>query len=180
MGTYSVLLIDGALTDEQQALLRRSQRRIRLESSSERYSRYEAEVPLTAADGTFWILETDVNDGARHWEFLRNEFVDPIREMVPDAAVYLTLDYMLHEHGWTRAQWLDIAEGRRPEIHSSWVELLTDEAITKWDLAAVNAKIERADGFLSHQLGTPTAFAAKSGDEWAQVIRKVLGALDDA
>lgn len=180
MGTYSVLLIDGALTDEQQVLLRRSHRLDSLESSSDRYSRYEAEEPLTDADKTFWILETDVNNGARHWEFLRSEFIDPIREMVPNAAVYLTLDYMLQEHGWTRAQWLDIAEGRRPEIHASWVELLTDEAISRWDLAAVNAKIERAAGFLSHQLGTPTEFAAKSGDEWAQVIREVLGALDDA
>lgn len=180
MGTYSVLLVDAALTDEQQVLLRSSRRLDSLESSSDRYSRYEAEEPLTDADRTFWILETDVNNGARHWGFLRSEFVDPIREMVPGAAVYLTLDYMLQEHGWTRAQWLDVAEGRRPEIHSSWVELLTDEAIAKWDLAAADAKIERAAGFLSHQLGTPTEFAAKASNEWAQVIREVLKALDDA
>lgn len=58
-----------------------------------------------------WTDTADTRLRRQHWEFLRSEFVDPIREMVPGAAVYLTLDYMLQEHGWTRAQRLDIAEG---------------------------------------------------------------------
>ncbi len=138
MGTYSVLLIDGPLTAEMQSVLRSHDRHSRLESSWDRYSRYETDGPLTEADRTFWILETDVNHGVRHWDFLRSEFVDTIREMVPAAAVYLVNDYMLHEHEWTREQWLDIAEGRHPGIHPSHVELLTDEAIADWDSAAAD------------------------------------------
>lgn len=114
-----------------------------------------------------------------NWEFLRTEFVDTIWEIVPAAAVYLTTDYLLHEHEWTRAQWLDIAEGRA-EMHSSHVELLTDEAIAEWDSAAANKKTESAARFLSHRLGVPTEFAKNTGDEWAPVIREVLKALDDA
>jgi len=67
---------------------------------------------LTTADKAFWILDTGVNFGARHWDYLRSEFVDRIREMVPAVAVYLTTDYKLEQHEWSREQWLDIAEGR--------------------------------------------------------------------
>lgn len=145
MGTYSVLLVDGPLTAEMQSVLRSHDRLDGLESSWDRYHRYETDEPLTEADKTFWILQTDVNSGVRHWEFLRSEFVDTIRQMVPDAAVYLVNDYMLQENTWTRAQWLDIAEGRHQRIHPSHVEMLTDEAIAKWDLAAAK-ETDRSDG----------------------------------
>lgn len=137
MGTYSVLLIDGPLTDEQRAvLLRRTDGLGCLESTWDRLSRYgSSDAPLTEADKTFWTLGTGVNWGARNWTFIRTEFVDAIREMAPTAAVYMTTDYLLEENLWTRAQWIDIAEGRRTEIHSSHVELLTDEAIAEWDAA---------------------------------------------
>lgn len=177
MGTYSVLLIDSPLTDEQQLVLRQHRRTDYFESNWNRLSKYKAHelgAPLTQADKTFWLLETGVNHGVSHWKFLRSEFVDTIREMVPAAAVYLTTDYPLHEHEWTRAQWLDVAHGR------AYVELLTEEAIAEWDLAAANERAEKAVRFLSRRLGTPAEFAAKTGNEWAPLITEVLKALDDA
>lgn len=139
MGTYSVLLIDGPLTVDQQSVLRQMAEEDagRLDSNWDRLRRLGVSEDLLAEDDrSFWALDTGRNFGARHWAYLRRAFVDPIRTMLPATRVYLTTDYLLDEHEWTRAQWLEIAEGRRDGIHSSWVEQLTDAAIAGWEAAA--------------------------------------------
>lgn len=144
MGTYSVLLIDAEMSaDQQQAIQRIAEMDGgSLESLWDRHRRYCVPVEYsTEADRSFWALDTEHNFGARHWDYLQEQFLTPLRGVLPAAAVYLTTDYIWDENvEWTRAQWLDVAEGRHSYMRPWNVELLTAEAIATHEQEAKQSR----------------------------------------
>lgn len=81
-----------------------------------------------------------------------------------------------------RAEAEVIATGNDVERIPGAVDFLDSlDEIGKIQAAEQNSeRLEYAADHLLSWLGSPSEFAAKTGDEWAPVIREVLKALDEA